>query len=98
LSVERLQDTETEVVLALVRARFAGADGAVVSGGPVAGGLGATAGVAAELADAEPPALLAVTTIRTVAPTSAAPSRKLVAVAPATSAQFAPLASQRRHW
>jgi hypothetical protein len=61
---------------------------------------GATAATVAVwmLADAVGPApLVAVTTARSVDPTSAPVGVYVVAVAPARSAQFAPAASQRRH-
>jgi hypothetical protein len=53
--------------------------------------------VGCELAAAEPPALVAVTTTRRVLPTSEACNTYVASVAPAMSRQLAPLASQSRH-
>ena len=50
------------------------------------------------MAAVAPAAFVAVTTTRTVAPTSAAVSAYVALVAPAMSVQVAPVASQRRHW
>ena len=62
----------------------------IVGGTVLTGGVGATTPLAAEVADAEPPAFVAVTTERSVWPTSAATSVYVLDVAPAMSAQFAP--------
>jgi sugar (pentulose or hexulose) kinase len=68
---------------------------AVTAGG--AGG-GATVAVAALEADAEPPAFDAVTTTRSVRPTSELASAYCEPFAPLMSAQAPPPVSQRRHW
>ena len=63
-----------------------------------AGACASTSSVAAEAAESEPPSLLAVTSTRIVEPTSGPTSSYVGAVAPTMSTQFAPAASQRRHW
>ena len=69
-----------------------------IAGGAVfAGGTAATTAVGAEVARVEM-SLVAVTTTTNVEPTSAETSVYVADVAPATSAQEAPVASQRRHW
>ena len=62
------------------------------------GGAGATTPDGAEVAEALPWLLAAVTTTRSVAPTSAAVSRCALPVAPGRSAQPWPVAEQRCHW
>src|SRR4051794_41405429 len=54
--------------------------------------------VAPEGALSLPPAFVAVTTTRTVLPTSTGTRSYVAAVAPVMSAQLAPAASQRCHW
>ncbi|MGH3024942.1 MAG: hypothetical protein ACRDLR_00640 [Gaiellaceae bacterium] len=58
----------------------------------------ATTAVAADVADADPFRLLAVTTSRSVLPASAAASEYADPPAPAIAEQPAPLESQRSHW
>ena len=72
-------------------ARFAG-------GGGGGAGTGATTGVALLVAEAEPPAFDAVTTTRSVFPTSAEARAYCEEAAPEIEAQLAPAESQRRHW
>jgi hypothetical protein len=60
--------------------------------------LVATTPVCAEVADAEPAAFVAVTTIRSVLPASADTSVYVLLVAPLMLAHEAPALSQRRHW
>ncbi len=62
-----------------------------------AGGAASTMAVTPVIADTEPAALVAVTRARRRLPMSAAVSVYVVAVAPATGAQAAPVASQRSH-
>ena len=50
------------------------------------------------VAEAAPPGPVAVTTTRTVLPTSAVTDVRVEPVAAAMSTQLAPDASQRRHW
>src|ERR687884_2385544 len=70
-----------------------------ITGGDVfAGGAGVATTVAAELELAEPAAFVAVTATRNVEPTSPDTSWYVAPVAPATSEQFAPAESHRRHW
>ena len=57
-----------------------------------------TAAVAVDDAEAEPPALVAVTTERMVWPTSALVSTYPLEVAPLMLAQLAPELSHWRHW
>ena len=65
----------------------------------LAGGSSATTAVTAEAAAGEPPAsLVATTRTRMREPTSAPVSGYVAPVAPGTSAQAAPAASQRCHW
>src|SRR4051812_47625731 len=64
----------------------------------LAGATGSTRPAAPDVAAVDPAALVAVTITRVVVPTSAGVSRYVAAVAPATSVQFAPAVSQRRHW
>jgi hypothetical protein len=71
---------------------------AKVGAAVLAGAAGSTASVAALSAAVAPAALVAVTTTRTVWPTSAGESAYVEPVAPVTSTQPAPSASQRRHW
>src|SRR6266545_979365 len=54
--------------------------------------------VAAEVASADPAALAAETTTRSVRPTSSGVAAYVAAVAPAIGAQLAAEASQRSHW
>ncbi len=61
------------------------------------GGAGATTAEAAEVADVEPAPFVAVTTTRSVPPTSARTGVWPGAVAPGMSAQPEPPLSQRRH-
>ena len=68
--------------------------GAVFAGGAAA----ATWAVCADSAVLEPAALVAVTSTRTVVPTSAEPSVYVDAVAPPMSLHDEPPASQLRHW
>jgi hypothetical protein len=57
-----------------------------------------TTPVAADVAEEEPALFDAVTSTRTVEPTSPAVNVYVVPVAPAMSEQFPPPALQRRHW
>src|SRR4051794_41983572 len=61
------------------------------------GGAATTGTVGAEKIAVAPPALECWTRTRRVAPMSAGPSSRLFALAPGTSEQFAPSASQRHH-
>ena len=70
----------------------------IVGGVLSAGATAAIAPLAADAAEALPAAFVAVTSTRTVAPTSAAVRSRVCAVEPAMSEQFAPPASQRCHW
>ncbi len=71
----------------------------VIAGTTVlAGGIAVTTSLAGDVAGTSPPALLAVTTTRRVEPMSAGVRSNVAAVAPETSAQLEPAASQRRHW
>jgi hypothetical protein len=73
----------------------------LIDGGDVFDGATAaavTTPVAAEEADDEPALFDAVTSTRTVEPTSADANVYVCALAPAISAQLAPAESQRRHW
>src|SRR5215213_602200 len=63
----------------------------------LAGAMPATTSVGADEAEWEPPALVAVTTARTVEPTSTERRRNVESVAPAIVAHAPPEASQRRH-
>ncbi len=63
-----------------------------------AGGRWVPTTVGADMAEVAPPALRAMTSTRTVPPTSSAVSRKVGSVAPATLPQFSPLSLQRYHW
>ena len=78
-------------------------DGRVVFTGSVGGGGGGggvapvTTAVAADVADAEPAELVAVTVTRSVSPTSPEPSAYEAAVAPETDPQLPPDVSQRAH-
>ena len=62
------------------------------------GASGRTTGVSAEACVPVPPALVAVTTTRTVCPASPAVSVRVTAVAPGMSAQPVPAAVQSCHW
>jgi len=62
------------------------------------GAVGAMRAVVAVVAGVLPAAFVAVTTARMVEPASAEVSAYVTPVAPAMSAQLAPLGSQRRHW
>jgi hypothetical protein len=70
----------------------------LVGAGGGGGGSEAMAAVAAELAGVDPPALLAVTTARSVWPTSPATSVWLKDVAPLTFEHDAPEELQSCHW
>lgn len=63
-----------------------------------AGGAARTTAVATDDAEAAPPPFVAVTTARTVEPTSAGVRPYVAAVAPAIATQPAPEPSQRCHW
>ncbi len=63
-----------------------------------AGGGATTSGLAAEVADALPLALLAPTATRSVWPTSPEPRLYVLWVAPLTFAQPSPVLPQRSHW
>jgi len=71
----------------------------IVGGEVFDGGVGfaATTPVAAEAAEAEPALFDAVTTVRSVEPTSVLVTAYVLPVAPAMSAQLLPVLSQRRH-
>lgn len=71
---------------------------ATFTGGGGGIGLGATTDVAADVAEDWPELFAAVTSTRSVRPTSAEPSVYCDAVAPAIDAQLPPDVSQRRHW
>jgi hypothetical protein len=62
------------------------------------GTIGATFAVGADVAVAKPTVFVAVTATTSVEPTSALVSLYVVAVAPATGMQLAPLESQLDHW
>jgi hypothetical protein len=63
-----------------------------------AGATPVTTAVALDVAGVEPAAFAAVTTTRSVEPTSAGPTAYVAEVWPETFVQFAPVLSQRRHW
>src|SRR3954451_8477517 len=62
------------------------------------GATASTPAVGSDVARAEPATFVAVTTTRTVWPTSAAVATYVRAVAPGMSAQPWPAPSHRRHW
>ena len=62
------------------------------------GGSGATGADGSEEAGVEPPAFVATTRMRIVAPTSAGVRSYVTPVSPAMSTQAEPVLSQRRHW
>ena len=75
---------------------------AVLAGAAGGGGGGActaaTVADAADVAAVEPPSLVAVTTTRTVSPTSLAVSDRVAALAPAIFTQLPPEELQDSHW
>jgi hypothetical protein len=71
---------------------------AVFTGATTTSDGGATTAEAALVAVADPAAFVAVTTARSVCPTSVLTSARLDPVAPAIVLQDPPPLSQRRHW
>lgn len=65
---------------------------------PPPSGAGRTVGVAADVADADPPLLEAVTVTSSASPTSPPAMAYATAVAPGIAVQLLALASQRSHW